>query len=141
MKSKITPFEEVKVTFRFVGDNVNPEMITSRVGLQPSAAHEKGEIVKKHPEQVYPTGFWSLDSSIPSDRPLGEHVEQLLSILESKTLILKGLRDIGLVPTFYCGCFITGTTTSVKIKADILQRMADIGASLEYYLYCCNEED
>jgi hypothetical protein len=141
LKSNIILSEEVKVTFRFVGDNVNPEVITSTIGLQPSDAHAKGEIVEKQPEQIYPTGFWGLKSSIPPDRTLEEHLENLLDILEPKASLIKKLRDIGLVPNFYCGCFIAGAATSFSLKADIFQRIANIGASLEYHLYSDEGDD
>jgi hypothetical protein len=141
MKSDVTLLEEVQVIFRFVGDNVNPSVITSKINLQPSVAHAKGEVVKKHPKHVYPTGFWSISSSVPSDCTLEEHLENLLDILEPKALLIKELRDDGIVPDFYCGCFIAMTTASVKITTDTLRRIADIGASLEYHLYCGDEDD
>lgn len=136
-----TLHEEIKVTFRFVGDSVNPEMITLKTGIQPSAAHVRGEVVQQHAERFYPTGFWGLDSSISPACPLEEHLEQLLSVLEQRVSAIRELTDTGIVPTFYCGCFVAGTTASFNLKADILRRIAEIGASLEYHIYCCDEDD
>lgn len=141
MKSDDVLHEEIKVTFCFVGGNVNPGVITAKTDIQPSEAHAKGETVEKHPERTHPTGFWGLNSSLPPNRSLEEHLKDLLNTLEPRSSIIKEFRDIGLNPTFYCGCFTAGTTTSIKLEANTLQRIADIGASLEYHLYCCDEDD
>jgi hypothetical protein len=141
MKSSLPLSEEIQVTFRFVGDHVDPKVITSTIELQPSLAHVKGEIPEKHPEHRYPTGFWGIDSSIPSNHALEEHLEILLDILEPKALVIKELADAGLVPDFFCGCFTSRATTSFKINAETLRRIANIGASLEYHLYWDDEDE
>jgi len=90
LKSNIKLSKEVIVTFRFVGDNVNPDIITAKLGLQPSLAHAKGQVVEKHPEHIYPSGFWELRSSISANRPLEEHLEKLLDRLVLSQPLIDG---------------------------------------------------
>ena len=143
MESDQTSREEVQATFRFVGDNVNPKMLTSRMGIQPSVAHAKGDTVEKHPDRTYLTGYWGLDSSVLSDQSLEEHLKHLLDALEPYASIIKELRKDGFFPSFFCGIFIieAGLGTFIKLEPTTLGRMADIGVPLELRVYCCEEDE
>jgi hypothetical protein len=141
LKSSGPLLNEIKVTFRFVGDSVNPIVITSQIGLQPSAAHAKGEVVEKHPDRIYPSGFWGLESSVPTNRPLEDHLIHLLDVLEPRASAIKELEQTGLVPDFFCGVFIGADLEALlRLGTETLGRMVEIGASLELHLYCCEEE-
>ncbi len=145
MKSNKTArsYEQVEVTFRFVGDSVNPKVITSKIGIQPSKTRVKGDVVEKHPDRTHPTGFWGLDSSISPNCPLEEHLRHLLDILDPQASAIKEFSKVGLCPSFFCGFFTAKAEfgTLVKLEADTLKRVADIGAALELHIYCCGEEN
>lgn len=66
---------EVKVTARFVGENVNPEIITSKLGIQPSETHVKGELSKKRSKYAWSTGYWGIDSPCSSNQAFEKHIE------------------------------------------------------------------
>jgi hypothetical protein len=132
---------KIKVIFQFVGDKVNPKVITTRLSLQPSEAHHKGDIPTKHPDRVYPSGFWGFESPLSTDLSLEEHLDYLLKILTPHTLAIKELVEIGLVPMFYCGFFSSKDTLSVNLKPEILQRIAHLNALLELHIYCDNDDD
>lgn len=101
MRATKRPQDEVNVTFRFVGDLVDPEMITARLEIVPTDAHHKGDIIEKHPERKYPTGLWSLESQLGSDLPLDQHLRHLLSILEPKASTLAKLKAADFSPEFF----------------------------------------
>ena len=44
MQSHIACNNEVSVTFRFLGDALNPEAITARLTLNPTMAHARGSL-------------------------------------------------------------------------------------------------
>lgn len=133
--------EEVRATFRIVGDNVDPVTITSRIGIQPSKAHIKGSTMTKHPSLVYSTGYWGIDSTVPSDRPLEEHLSYLLDLLEPRALLIKEFKEAGFTMGLYCGFFTSdvGLGSIIELEPDILRRITNIDISLELHIYCCDE--
>lgn len=143
MESTGKSSDEFEVTFRFVGDNIEPEMITSKLGIPPSKAHIKNDIVKKHPERTYPTGYWGINSSKPTSSHLGEQLTELLDILESHSKEIKDLIITGLSASFYCGIFISEgdnlNDTLIEFDTRMLQRIANMSVPLEIHIYCDNE--
>lgn len=143
MNSSKTSYQEVRVTFRFVGDHVDPQKITSSMQMQPSAAHAKGDRVAKHPDRVYPTGFWGLESSLPLDRSLEEHLKHMLSVLEPRASTIRSLEKSGLSASLFCGFFTakTDSGTVVELGPDTLGRIADLRSAVELHIYHCDDED
>jgi hypothetical protein len=137
-----TSYEKVKAAFRFVGDNVDPEAITARIGIQPSRAHAKGDIIKKHPERTHTAGLWGLDSPILPDQPLEKHLQYLLDQLEAQAAGIEELKELGLSPSFFCGFFVAGRESGslIKLESDTLERVACLGVPLELHIYCCDED-
>ena len=137
MKSGIKSNIRVQVTLRFVGDNVDSEVITSKIGLQPSRSHLKGELVTAYPGRVYPTGLWSFDSTISHHSSFEDHLINLLDVMESKASVIQELKGLGMQPNFYCGYFVGQETIEsyIKLGIDTLERMARIGVSLDLHIY------
>ena len=111
--------------------------------MQSSAAHAKGECVATHPDRVYPTGFWGLESSIPPDHSLEEHLKHMLIALEPRASAIRSLEKAGLSASFFCGLFTAGTDPGAHIELgpETLAGIADLRSSLELHTYHCNEED
>jgi len=129
---------EIKVTFRFIGDHIKPDIITSRLNIFPSEAHAKGDVVQKHPNRFYPTGYWGLNSLIPPEKPLEIHLAYLLNALKLQIIGIRECEKEGFCPQFFCGFFTSSensTDAFIKIEFDTLKRVVNIGASLEIHLY------
>ena len=138
MESGTGPNDQVRVSLRYVGDDVDPTMITSMMGLQPSKAHAKGDPVEGHPDRVRSTGLWGLDSTLPPSCPLESHLKHLLDMMESRISIIEELRTKGLSINFFCGYFAVETLRGsyVRLETHTLERMAVTGASLDLHIYC-----
>jgi len=134
---------EVKVTARFVGEKVDPEIITSKLGIQPSETHVKGELSKKRSKHAWSTGYWGIDSPCSPDQAFEKHIEVLLELLEPKLLILQHLREEGISLSFYCGFFVNEPEGSffTRLNPVLLERLGRIGASLDCWTYCCIEKE
>ncbi len=127
--------DRVDVTFRFVGDNVDPQHITDVIGLEPSSTTVKGATVEKHPERLYPTNYWGIDSSAPPNEPLAAHFRQLLDLLQQHVDAVDDLKKDGYEPNFFCGLFHTGVSGYIMLDPEILQRVARLGASIDVHVY------
>lgn len=135
--------DETVVTFRFVGDIVNPPAISSRIGINPTEAYSKGDIVEKHPHRRYPTGYWGLSSLLSSERSLEDHLRYLIDILKPHISAIKKLGDTGVIPNFFCGFFTRNDKLDsfLRLEPDTLFQIAQMGASLEIHIYCDNEKN
>lgn len=125
----------VKVTLRFVGDNVNPQHITDVTGLKPSSFTVKGAPVEKHPERRHPTNYWGIDSNVPSNEPLTAHLSQLLGLLEAHVGAIYQLKNEGHEPNFFCSLFYTSDSGYIRLDPEPLQRVAQLGASIDIHVY------
>jgi hypothetical protein len=143
LKSNKDVRDEVKVTFRFVGNSVNPNTITSWIGIEPTDAHQKGDIVVNHPNRKYPTGYWGLTSPLSSKLPIEEHLNYLLDVLEPQTSGISRLRAAGLSPDFFCGFFTAKTSfgSSMRLESPILAKIAQLGIALEIHVYCDDDRE
>ena len=82
-----------------MGDELDPDIITSALALQPSLSYRKGETYwagrRRQREIVGRTGLWllSTESRLESGR-LEDHLELLASLLKERAERLGGLRQI-----------------------------------------------
>lgn len=137
MASQIACGNEVSVTFRFLGDALDPDAITASMALKPTEAHTKGEAVPKHPDRKYPTGYWGLESALAPWRSLDEHLKSLLEMLEAREATIETIRRSGCSTSFYCACFVkTVVDNVVQLDSQILGNLAALGARLELHIYC-----
>ena len=136
MASHIASGDEVAVTFRFVGDTLQPGEITALMALKPTLAHAKGDPVAKHPGRKQPTGYWGLDSTLASSCSLDEHLRHLLSQLESRVATIADIKRRECTASLYCAYFISTVTGSlIQLGPDLLERVAALGVPLEVHLY------
>lgn len=127
--------DTVEVTFRFVGDHVNPQHVSKVTGLQPSFVGVKGEAVERRPRSQYPTNLWGINSNISPIEPISVHLGHLLDLLEPHFDAIDQLRKEGYKPNFFCGLFYTSESGYVMLDAQILERVARLGASIEINAY------
>jgi hypothetical protein len=91
-------------TLRIFGEDLDPDEMTSRLGLRPSRSHRQGdpkpgadryEAQYGHPPSPYRQGYWSFET----EEALGEdaltHIDQLLEIAEARGDELAKIREAG----------------------------------------------
>lgn len=127
--------DEVKATFRFVGDNVDPEYITHLVKLKPSSIRVKDAIVGKYPGKHHVTNYWGIDSRLHPDRPLVAHLGYLLDLIEPHSDAIRRLKREGYSPNFFCGLFHTSASGYIMLEPQVLKRITRLGAMIEIHTY------
>ena len=133
---------EVQAAFQYAGASVDPRTITEVLGMQPTRAHLKGEVVEHRATRTYPSGLWAVQSSVDCHRPLEEHLTDLLDKLEPRAAGIRQMLRGGLAPTFFCGLFmlVDDTDGFVRLDALVLSRISALGAALELHVYWSGEE-
>ena len=84
-----TAAETTRVTFRFVGPYVDPDLVTRHLGILPASAHRKGDVRANRPDLTFQTGFWGIDSALPETEPIGRHISHVLDMLEPRAEPLR----------------------------------------------------
>jgi len=113
-----------------------PEAITEMIGLTPTDTWKKGDV---HPTARYERRFsrWTLRSRLPDSEALEDHVNDVLTQLESALARVAGLSKkyggmiqlVGYFHTYYPG---------FGLSHEALAKIASLGACLDcdfYYLY------
>ena len=125
-----------EVVFRVVGAFDSVEEITEKLGIAPTEAYCKGEVVPRHPERRYPNGYWGLESSPSEDQCLADHLHSLLTILEDKSDSIRELQESGHQCDLFCGVFTEDECeVAIELEPGMLSRIGCLGISLDIRTY------
>ena len=116
-----------------VTDSFDPQEITRRVGVSPSESWRQGEL---HPRTRLERKFsrWSLRSRLTDDRPLEEHIGDVLAQLEQNpsgfTAVAQEFQGcMQLVGYFHEGY------PGLHFDPTLVQRVAKYGLSIDFDFY------
>ncbi|CEO89651.1 MAG TPA: DUF4279 domain-containing protein [Syntrophaceticus sp.] len=137
------PHDYFSVSFRIIGNNLEPPKITLLLGLEPDIAHKKGDsrtgesksgkIITYAPFNI---GIWSINSKLDKNNRLEDHIINILERIESKKDVLVKLTNEGFKMDFYCGYFFsTKDQAGISINNKLLKRIAELGIDLGINLY------
>lgn len=125
------------VTFRLIGDAVDPLVVTEALKLQPSRSARKGERRQGQQGRVYTslTNYWHLDSRLGRENGLEEHIVSLLEILKPQAAALKKLVDRGYRAEFFSSFFVEQPEDRIHLGADTLAQAGELGIALIVDIY------
>jgi hypothetical protein len=125
-----------RASFRLIGDSLNPDLVTERLGITPAHAHAKGDLQARNRGRRYRTGAWIVDSTLSPERPLDDHISQLLDRLEPVIGQILEFESLGCRADFFCAYdFSENTTGGVALEAETISRIAAIRAGLSLSIY------
>lgn len=124
--------------FRIIGDNLDPEQITSLLGIDPDYSHKKGEANNRKNKlgkiivgTPHKTGIWTINSDLPETSTLEEHIVSLLVRLDSAHDKIRQLSKEGYRVDIYCGHFLKhGYQGGFDVSPEVLERMGKMGIHL-----------
>jgi hypothetical protein len=116
-----------------VTGSFDPEDITRRVGIEPSAAWRKGDL---HPRTRMERRFsrWSLESKVPRNEPLEAHIASVLEQLEVNA------EAFSTVAKQYAGCmqlvgYFHERYPGLNFDASLIARISRFGLSIDFDFY------
>lgn len=122
--------EYVHVTFRVLGDDLDPTTVTEALGLLPNNQHIKGATLAGKAERKALTGFWGLDSLLADDVPLEAHLTALVDRLTPYRNVIRELAAHGFATELYCTYIADQSHATVDLSADLLAGIGYIGVRL-----------
>lgn len=131
------------VSFRVMGDLLDPADVTRLLGIDPSREHKKGDenlVVTKKGKTMrfasYKSGLWALESSQDKYSDLEDHLQGFLQLLEPKVIELLKLKYLGFELDFYVSyVFANADQPGICINSDVMKRIGDLGINLGIDLY------
>jgi hypothetical protein len=131
--------DEVSVSVRVSGEDLDPAQITALLGVPPTLAHRRGDAFGGG-RGVRRAGLWSL--SVPKSREweLADAVSTLLDQLPSERDVWVSLASRFQVDLF-CGLFLNEWNRGVGLPSTLIQQIADRGMELNLDIYCNRDPD
>ena len=124
-----------KAALCIYGETLQPDEISSALGLQPTNSGLKGQRQSKYPNaRELRRSIWILDATVDEHLPLQDHLESLLDALEPRLIAISGIAkqyDTRLI----CGYSSEHGQGGCTFDAALLGRLAKFGVPLVVDLY------
>jgi hypothetical protein len=125
-----------KISVRLIvsGYECSASEVTRALGVEPTRSWNQGDQVvgtKKH----YGESGWRLDSSLSSDASIDQQLRELLNSISERIEFVRSLPG-SIEVDFSCVIYAREYVPEIFFSADIIRRIADIGAAIDIDLYC-----
>ena len=84
--------------------------------------------------------MWALDSHLPWEQPLSDHLDHLCDAVETKVEALRNLVDDGYSMDFFCFVEVENGQGGVLLEPHILARLAQLPVELDLDIYASGPE-
>ena len=124
--------DEITVTLRIFGDDLDPDEITQLLRVAPTKARRRGDLNKKGiPDKI---GSWRLASEDPRQTPLETQIEHLLSTVTDDLSVWSNLSHRFQIDLF-CGLFLDKDNRGEALSAGTMHELGKRGIDLILDIY------
>ena len=133
------PIDKTRVTLGIHGNDLDPDEISSLLRCLPTRAHRRGDPRPRN-APPWPAGAWllSLEGVAPTEPE--ELLNALLAKVPADPSIWNGLRQRFTVRLGF-GLFLNAWNRGFDLSPAVLQRLAEVGATLGFDVYADAYED
>jgi hypothetical protein len=132
---------ESAAAIRFLGDELDPDEISRRLGCSPTSSTLRGGVffTPKGSPLIARTGSWCLNTERLSPGDLDEQIAQLLARLTDDIEVWRDLtaRYRGEV---FAGLFMQASNEGIGLSADTLLALGTRGLSIDFDVYHLGDE-
>ncbi|MFK8253557.1 DUF4279 domain-containing protein [Ancylobacter terrae] len=131
---------ESAVTLRFSGDDLDPEAVSTAIGLRPTKGVRKGEIwfLPNGTEMIARTGMWHfhIGRKVPGD--LDKPISSLFSLASTDLDVWRDLsrRYHG---HLFVGLMLKHGNEGIAIEPEVLAAIGARGLRLDFDIYTCHD--
>ena len=127
------PVDDVRLTLRVAGENLDPQMVTSLLGIVPTTAFSKGDR-----SGAQKAGVWLYETST-STGDLDALVTMLLGRLPTDSGVWAKLGSLGKADV-YCGLHLLDWSRGTSLAPGTMAALAARSLTLELDIYCSPED-
>jgi len=132
-----------KVSFRIGSDELDPNVITTTLGIEADNAHRKGDpntalskkgkLIKYSP---FSTGLWCIESKENEYAVLDHHIKSLLSLLVPMKAHLIEMQKKGYKMDMFCGVFThEACQPGFLLSPSVMLQLGELGIELGICIY------
>ena len=126
----------VKISLRVVGEDLDPDEVTELLGVEPTFAARKGEMVEVLGGlRTQPTGLWVLDLGDSPEWELADGISTLLDRMPDDPELWEDLAGRYKLDLF-CGAFLQAANRGFALPEELIRRMADRRLAFSVDIYC-----
>ncbi len=114
--------------------------VTQLAGFEPTESWVVGQPMRKRPDVTHRHSRWTFKSPLPLAAPVEEHLDALLSALETHAIGIRAVTarfpaEIG------CAVYFRTFTPGFHLPQRLLARVAALGLDIDFDLYFLGEDD
>ncbi len=119
-------------SLRIYSSSLSAEELKAQIGVEPSSALPKGTRVNPRNTRSHLSefSFWILDSPLPPEAPLVDHIGVLLNAVEKTSKELRSLVQSGCTIDILCSYGSSNPRTPLDLTPQILSRLAAVPLAL-----------
>lgn len=127
--------DEASICLRIFGDDLDPDELTTRLGVQPTSFCRKGDLFQgKRYERIEKTGRWLLDRPHSSD-DIDVIVKKLLLDLPDSISLWESLHKRFAIDLFL-GVWMRDWNRGFSLLPDTLAMLGDRKLQIGFDIYC-----
>lgn len=126
-------------SLRVAGDELMPSEITKMLGVEPTFAHCKGEVLQRPKGRIAKFGLWRLDAAPLEPSDFNVQVASLLDVLPQDVQIWRELGAKYEISLF-CGWFMRESNEGEDLAVATLAALSNRGISLGLDIYAPDDE-
>lgn len=133
---------ETVASLRFFGDELDPDVLTRRLGSAPTKGAKKGGVwhTKNGTEKIAKSGLWILNCVARSPGDLDAQVAELFANLSTDLSVWADLSD-RYEADLFCGLFLEDTNEGISLQPSTLKAVGERGLILDLNIYSASIED
>jgi hypothetical protein len=131
---------DAHVFFAVVEFGQDAGVVTKLAGFEPTEAWVVGQPMRKRPDLTHRHSRWTFKSPLPLTAPVEEHLDALVSALESHAAGIRAVlsrfpAEIG------CAIYFRTFTPRIHLPQQLLARVTALGLHLDFDFYFLGEDE
>ena len=132
--------DEVSVTLRFFGDDLDPQLLSNSLKCHPTDSHRKGDLLaSKRYRRIATTGMWLFKISKDEEGYLEEKISRLLDSVSEDLEVWRELKRFR--HDVFCFLSLKAWNRGCSLTPELMRRLADRDLELGLDIYSADPED
>jgi hypothetical protein len=121
-------------TLRIYRDELEPDIVSSRLGLTPSQSQTKGQVLGRN--RFAPVGGWFLSSKNQvTSKDVRRHIAWILDKMAGREVQLLELQNEGYETDISCYWLSASGHGGPELDPDLMQRLASLRLPIDFDVY------
>lgn len=135
----------IKLSFRVMGRELDPDEVSAALCLPPDDCHRRGDphLGKGGGRRIgnFREGIWMLRSHVEPEATLEAHLTSILQQLSGREAILRRFRESGLRTDLFVGVFGITYSCGFSLPPELARPLSELGLTIGFDLYPVGEQE